>query len=240
VTAETVLPEFLRVAAHPLRWRLLEELARSDRRGRELTELLGERQSLVAYHLKHLRDGELVRAHRSSADGRDVYYRLDLARCRELIAGTAAALHPGLTQTAPATVRPTRVLFLCTGNSARSQLAEALLRARAAAGGVVEVASAGSHPRPVEPAVAAVLADRGIDAPGLRSKHVDEVASSGHDLVITLCDRVREACPDVDPAAEHIHWSVPPPQHGDPAELAAIADELEVRIGFLLATLAAR
>lgn len=235
---EATVPAFLRVAAHPLRWRLLSELARGDRRGRELTALLGERQSLVAYHLGQLRDGELVRARRSSADGRDVYYRLDLARCRELIAGAAAALHPGLVAPPTRVTVPTRVLFLCTGNSARSQLAEALLRART--DGVVTVASAGSHPRALEPAVARLLASRGVDGRRLRAKHVAEVADAGYDLVITLCDRVREVCPDVDPDAEHVHWSVPPPAHGDPEALAAVADELEVRIAFLVETLGRR
>lgn len=233
------LPEFLRLAAHPIRWRLLTELARSDRRGRELGTLLGRRQNLVAYHLGRLRDGRLVRAHRSSADGRDVYYRLDLGRCRQLLATTATELHPALlADPAPRPVRaPARVLFLCTGNSARSQIAEALLRARA--GGTVQVASAGSHPRPLADRVGALLRARGVDPAGLRAKHVDDVADGAFDLVITLCDRVREVCPDVEPGAAHVHWSVPPPDPADPAALEAIADDLEARIAFLLPTLAA-
>ena len=235
------LPEFLALAGHRVRWRLLTELARSDRRGRELTALTGERQSLVAYHLGRLRDGRIVHARRSAADGRDVYYRLDLSRCRDLLSTTASALHPALLSD-PAPISgarpPTRVLFLCTGNSARSQIAEAILRARA--GDAVEVCSAGSSPRPLDPHVAVVLRDHGIDASGLRAKHVDEVADDTFDLVVTLCDRVREVCPDVEPGAEHIHWSVPPPPHDDPAALAAIADDLQARIAFLLPTLRRR
>lgn len=237
-TPTATLPEFLALAGHPVRWRLLTELARSDRRGRELTALVGERQSLVAYHLGRLRDGRIVRAHRSSADGRDVYYRLDLARCHDLLSTTASALHPGLLPAAATTVAarsPTRVLFLCTGNTARSQIAEAILRAHG--GAAVEASSAGSSPRSLDPHVAAVLRERGIDASGLRAKHVDDVADGAFDLVITLCDRVREVCPDVEPGAEHIHWSVPPPAHDDPAALAAIADDLQARIAFLLPTL---
>jgi protein-tyrosine-phosphatase/DNA-binding transcriptional ArsR family regulator len=227
-------PEFLRLAAHPVRWRLLGELARSDRRGQELTARVGERQSLVAYHLGQLRRAGVVGAHRSLADGRDVYYRLDVARCGELLSSAAASLHPALAGAGArvTAARPARVLFLCTGNSARSQIAEALLRARA--GERVSVASAGSEPRPVSPLVLDVLRSRGIEPGAPRSEHVDAVSDGTFGLVVTLCDRVREACPDVEPGAEHIHWSVPPPDHDDPAALDALADDLEARIGFLL------
>src|SRR5918994_25594 len=93
-------PRFLRLAGHPLRWRVLSELARSDRRVGELCELAGQRQSLISYHLRQLRDGGLVSTRRSLADGRDTYYVLELERCRELLVSAGASLHPGL---APAT-----------------------------------------------------------------------------------------------------------------------------------------
>src|SRR5438034_8735482 len=121
-------PRFLRLAAHSVRWRLLRELVHSDRAVWELTQLLGERQSLVSYHLSQLRAGGLVRTRRSSADRRDSYYTVDLAGCREQLQAAGGALHPGLWLAAAqpprrrgkdARRRRPRVLFLCTGNSAR-------------------------------------------------------------------------------------------------------------------------
>src|SRR3954451_7569462 len=93
---ESPPPRFLRLAGHPLRWRLMSELARSDRRVGELCALAGRRQSLVSYHLRQLRDGGLVSMRRSAAGGRDSYYVLDLARCGELLSSAGVSLHPGL------------------------------------------------------------------------------------------------------------------------------------------------
>lgn len=113
-------PAFVSLAGHPLRWRLLAELARSDLRVRELVTLVGERQNLVSYHLRLLRDGGLVTATRSSFDGRDSYYHLDLDRCAHALAGTGTALHPALRldSAVPADQRLPRlaVLFVCTGD----------------------------------------------------------------------------------------------------------------------------
>jgi protein-tyrosine-phosphatase/DNA-binding transcriptional ArsR family regulator len=233
-------PAFVQAAGHPVRWRLLGELARSDRPVRELTERLGEQQSLVSYHLGLLRKAELVRARRSTADGRDVYYRLDLTRCGRLLAAAGGALHPGLHYTPPATPAPAaaRVLFLCTGNSSRSQLAEALLRDRS--GGAVAAFSAGSRPKPIHPNAVAAMADRGIDLGAARPKHLDEFAGHRFTHVITLCDRVREVCPEFPGPPAAVHWSIPDPA-ADPAgrpAFVAVADELAERIGFLLYTLA--
>jgi protein-tyrosine-phosphatase/DNA-binding transcriptional ArsR family regulator len=241
---ESSPPRFVRLAGHPLRWRLLTELARSDRRVGELCELADRRQSLVSYHLRLLRDGGLVSARRSAADGRDSYYVLDLARCGELLASAGGALHPGLVPTA----RPTagrgphstraRVLFLCTGNSARSQIAEALCERLA--GGAVSAVSAGSHPKPLHPNAVRVMRGRGIDIAGRRSKHLGEFADRRFDYVISLCDRVREVCPEFAGAPATIHWSIPDPARepgSDEETLPAferLAAELETRIGFLV------
>ena len=227
---KTSPPRFLRLAGHPVRWQLLSELARSDRRVGELCDLAGRRQSLVSYHLRQLRDGGLVTVRRSTADGRDSYYVLDLERCAELLAGAGVALHPALATTAPAPA-PADVLFLCTGNSARSQMAEALCEHLS--GGTITAASAGSHPKPLNPGAVRVMRVRGIDISARRSKHLSEFADRRFDHVISLCDRVREICPEF-PGAEVTHWSIPEP---GPGEFERTAAELETRIGFLIAAI---
>jgi ArsR family transcriptional regulator, arsenate/arsenite/antimonite-responsive transcriptional repressor / arsenate reductase (thioredoxin) len=237
-------PRFLRLAGHPLRWRLLSELARSDRRVGELCELAGQRQSLVSYHLRELREGGVVSARRSLADGRDTYYVLDLARCGDLLSRAGTSLHPGLAPTPrPGVAREggatlARVLFLCTGNSARSQMAEAL--AEQLSEGAVRAASAGSHPKPLHPNAMRVMRKRGIDLAGRRSKHLSEFSGRRFDYLISLCDRVREVCPEFPGTPQAIHWSVRDPAREpgtDDETLPAFertAAELETRIGFLL------
>src|SRR3954466_15906757 len=86
-------PTFVRLAGHPLRWRLLAELAAGDLRVRELVGGIDQPQNLVSYHLRLLREGGLVRATRSSFDGRDSYYHLDLDRCAQSLTDSGAALH---------------------------------------------------------------------------------------------------------------------------------------------------
>ncbi|GAA2629788.1 ArsR family transcriptional regulator [Actinomadura fulvescens] len=229
-----------------MRWQLLSELARSDRQVRELTALLGQRQSLTSYHLGQLREAGLVSMRRSSADKRDTYYSLDLAACRDHLAVAGAALHPGLrlVPAAPTTPpdgagrRPARVLFLCTGNSSRSQMAEAILERLG--GGRVEVASAGSRPKALHPNAVRVMRERGIDIGDARSKHLSEFTERRFDHVISLCDRVREVCPEFSGAPAVAHWSIPDPAASAAADelsypaFVRTADELTTRIQFLL------
>jgi protein-tyrosine-phosphatase/DNA-binding transcriptional ArsR family regulator len=240
-------PEILGVLSDPLRWQLVVELGRSDRRVGELVQLVGKPQNLVSYHLAELRRAGIVTGRRSSADGRDVYYRADLFRCRDLLGEARRSLHPGLALT-PAPPQPVvtrgarpRLLFLCTGNSARSQIAEALVEQRSA--GSVEARSAGSHPKPLHPNAVRVMAERGIDIAGRPTKSLTRFARTRFDRVITLCDKVRETCPQLPGAPIKAHWSM-----GDPAAAAddddatypafrLVADEIEGRVALLLADL---
>jgi len=238
-------PAFLPLAGHPLRWRLLRELAYSDRQVSELIARVGERQSLISYHLGRLRAGGLVTARRSSADGRDAYYRVDLVTCSELLSSAGAALHPGLALSAVGTSGPTttvggRVLFLCTGNSARSQMAEAFLKH--ATNNSVEVFSAGSHPSRLHPNAVRVMRGYGIVLTG-RAKHLDEFAGQRFDYVVTLCDRVREVCPEFPGPGHAIHWSMANPADDGDTDLATYpafegaAAELATRIRFFITLL---
>jgi len=238
-------PELLQLAGHPLRWQLLTELARSDRTVHELTRLVAEPQNLVSYHLAKLRDGCLVSARRSSADRRDIYYAADLARIGDRFSATGGALHPAL-RLAPVPRDPSRtgaanILFLCSGNSARSPMAEALARARS--GGLVRAYSAGSHPKPLHPNAVRVMREYyGIDLAGHTPVHLDVYAGEPFDRIVSLCDRVREVCPEFPGPSEAIHWSIPNPATGESDDVTyplfrQTAAEIATRIDFLLATL---
>lgn len=135
-------------------------------------------------------------------------------------------------------VAPLRVLILCTANVARSQLAEALLQHRG--GDLVRAASAGAVPgHAPHPLAVAALAERGIDWMGKRSKGLDEVLGEGWDLIITVCDPARDACPVV-PGAAMVHWTLTDPVgvgHAEAERLDAFrqtAELLDARFAALL------
>jgi protein-tyrosine-phosphatase len=236
--------EFLQLVADPQRWRLLAELGRSDRRVGELATLVGEAPNLVSYHLGALRSAGLVTSRRSSADGRDTYYRFDPARCGELLDAAGIALHPALARPnggpgapRPRAARKPSILFLCTGNSARSQMAEALMGVRSHH--TVVARSAGSHPKPLHPDAVGVMAERGVDISARRSKHLDRFVHTDFDRVITLCDRVREVCPEFPGHPVTAHWSMPDPaaEADGRAAFERAADEIDARVGLLVAQL---
>jgi arsenate reductase len=114
--------------------------------------------------------------------------------------------------------RPIRVFFVCTGNSARSLIAEGLLRHKG--GSDFEVESAGTHPRGVNPFTLRVMADAGIDMSQARSKSVTEFLDQEFDYVITVCDQAREACPVFSGSHETLHWG-----YADPAEVEGTGEE---------------
>ncbi len=117
---------------------------------------------------------------------------------------------------------PSRVLILCTGNSARSQMAEALLRRDA--GGRCEVFSAGTRPSAVRPEAIAVMAELGVDISAQRSKSVEEFRGQDFDYVLTVCDAARESCPVFPGAGPRLHHSFDDPAGatGSAAERLAV------------------
>jgi protein-tyrosine-phosphatase/DNA-binding transcriptional ArsR family regulator len=239
-------PAFLKLLAHDLRWQMLGLLARSDYCGRELVRLLGQPQNLVSYHLRLLHDQSLVTERRSTADGRDIYYSLNLDTLHDLYTTAAVALHPALNFTATTTEetashfsgKQPRILFLCTENSARSQMAEALLRHLSK--GNIAAFSAGSKPTSVHPYAVQVMARIGIDISKQQAKHFDEFRGQTFDRVITVCDRVCESCPTFPGDPEHIHWSFLDPAAVDSSEqeryhaFEQVSLQLTTRIRYLL------
>ncbi len=234
----------MQMASHPVRWALLTELAASDRRVRELAAAVDEPQNLVSYHLRLLRSAGLIEARRSAFDGRDTYYRLNLTRCSGAFAEAAAALHPSLAPSPTAKPAAGRsVLFLCSGNSARSPMAEALLQKKGR--GRIRAASAGSHPKAqMHPNAIQIMRDMyGIDLRGSRPQPLTAVARRRFDYVITLCDKVREYAHDHG-LPTTMHWSLPDPSAAADSdrdsypEFRRVASELDSRIEFLLPVLA--
>jgi len=116
---------------------------------------------------------------------------------------------------------PIRVLFLCTGNSARSVIAEALLRQIGGAG--FEAYSAGTHPKGINPYTERALEQAGLTLDGFRSKNVAEFVGQSFDYVITVCDSAAEECPVFPGASERIHWSFPDPAAIEGSDLQKLA-----------------
>lgn len=237
---------FLKLLAHDVRWNILSMLAYSDYCVQELVRLLEQPQNLVSYHLRRLREQDIITERRSSADGRDIYYSLDLDLLHRLYVATGEALHPALSnmeatlekKIPPSPRKPIRVLFLCTENSARSQMAEALVRHLSK--GKVEAFSAGSHPTSLHPYAVQTLATMGIDISQQQSKHYNQYLGQSFDRIVTVCDRVRESCPNFPGDPERIHWSFPDPAAQEGSEEAKYhafeqtALQLTNRIRFLL------
>jgi len=197
--------------AEPARLRIVDLLALGDLSPTELGRRLGLTSNLLAHHLNVLEAEGLVRRDRSEGDGRRSYVRL----------GTHGPIDP-----APARVLAARrVVFVCTANSARSQLAQALWGAASA----VPAVSAGTHPADrVAPAAVDVAARHGLDLSRAVPRLVDD-RTAASDLIITVCDRAHEEYP-----ANALHWSVPDPVRvGTTAAFDAAFSELENRVSRL-------
>lgn len=216
---------FIKLLGNELRWNLLQALALSDYYVQELAELVRKPHNLVSYHLQMLRENHVVIERRSAHDRRAAYYSLDHEALQAMYLSAADDLSPlvgefrSLSQAPGKIARPARALFLCTHNSARSQMAEGLLRARG--GDLVEVYSAGNDPQPVHPLAVRVLAETmHIDISRHTSKGMEAFLGQAFDYIITVCDRAKETCPVFPGDPVRIHWSFP-----DPAEAAGIEEE---------------
>jgi ArsR family transcriptional regulator, arsenate/arsenite/antimonite-responsive transcriptional repressor / arsenate reductase (thioredoxin) len=185
---------------------IVDRLTLSDASPAELSRLLGQPSNLLAHHLGVLDAAGLIRRSRSENDRRRTYLQLAPGALGGLL---------------PTPVRPARrVVFVCTHNSARSQLAAALLAHRSQ----IPSASAGTRPASrVHPRAVAVGRRHGLTLEPTRTSHVSDVISDG-DLVVSVCDRAHEGLPADVP--QHLHWSVsdPVPQNTDAAFEGAYLD----------------
>ncbi|MCX6023926.1 MAG: metalloregulator ArsR/SmtB family transcription factor [Chloroflexi bacterium] len=228
--------------ADETRLAIVRLLALTDLKAGEISAQLGAPQNAVSYHLRRLRSLGLLRDRHSGQDGRDVYYSVDLERLERLYAAAGAALHPGFDGAVPAHAAAPdapslRVLFLCTHNSARSQLAEAIARRQGQ--GQVEAFSAGSLPTEVHPLTLRLLDEWGMDGAGMYSKPVEMFTGQRFDHVITVCDRIRDRCPAFPEPCRQSHWSIPDPlaaaSDGEREHaFRAVRSELATRIRYLL------
>lgn len=199
----------------PLRLAIVDELAVSDRSPGELGQRFGVPGNLLAHHLSILEDVGLVCRFVSAGDRRRRYVRL--------LADDLALLSPvGATSTR---LSPRRVTFVCSQNSARSQLAAALWTSRT--GG--SATSAGTVPAErVHPGAVAAARRAGLDLGDARPRRLTDEERTGGDLVITVCDRAHEELP---PDPTWLHWSVPDPVGGPDSAFDDAIDELDRRIG---------
>lgn len=194
---------------------IADALALSDRSPTELQELTGLPSNLLAFHLDVLEDVGLVARTRSQGDARRRYVTL--------------RRDPAELVLAPPRLRADRVAFVCTANAARSQIAAGLWARRT---GCVAL-SAGTAPADqVHPLARQVARRHGLELAGTRPRHVDDL-DTAPDLVVSVCDRAHETA--LAGTALRLHWSVPDPAEGGPADFEAAFTEISRRVDRLAA-----
>lgn len=196
----------------PSRLRIIDLLRLSDLSPGDITERLGLDSNLVAHHLRVLERADLVRRVTSSGDGRRRYVRLVDDSLTSLIPSSGG------------NSRPRRVLFVCTRNSARSQLAAALWRTM----GAGSADSAGTHPADrIHPGAIAAARRAGLRLDDDVPKHLSDVRGRPS-LVVTVCDEAHE---ELEPSNDWLHWSIPDPvRSGRATQFDEVVRDLRRRI----------
>ncbi len=198
----------LKILADDTRWRIIHRLRFSDHQVSELVELLQQPQNLISYHLGILRQAGFVQLHRSDADRRVLFYSLSHTQLRIGLAQVAAALQLPIPD--PASLPAVPILFLCTGNSIRSQMAEAWVRHLS--GGRVPVQSAGNRPQPIHPLTYVVMQEVGLDLSQHTPKGIEVLQHFPAQIGVSVCDFAREDCPTFLHVPVLLHWSIPQPE----------------------------
>ena len=204
-----------RALSDEARLQIVDELALSDRTPHELARLTGSETNLLAHHLGVLEEAGLIWRRVSSGDRRRRYISLETDLVRGFLPERRLAADA--------------VVFVCTHNSARSQVAEALFRSRCG----IRVQSAGPNPsHSVHPKAIQIGAEMGVDLSAHRPKGYSEVAGSP-DLVVSVCDLAIEG--EVPFEARRMHWSIPDPvQTGRIGDFRSSFAEIERRVGLLV------
>lgn len=227
--------ETLKLLADDTRWKLVQALRHSDRQANELAAVCQLPNNLVSYHLGLLRQAGLVQTHRSDADARVLYYGLELTALDRAYHQIGAALL--LPEAAITPASPATIVFLCTHNSARSQMAEGWLRHLSR--GTLVARSAGVTPTTLHPLAVQAMAEVGIDIGYQRSKGLEGIEIQP-DIVVTVCDLAREQCPTELQRVPFLHWSITDPVRatGKEAErlevFRTVRDHLRMRVQGLL------
>ena len=240
---DTVAPAIIKLLANDERWTILKTLSVGDYSQDELAAAVDLPSNRVAHHLEQFRDLNIITERTSSVDIESTYYALRLDHLQTLYFQAGASLHVALgvdavpqleVETLPSKLR---VLFLCTHNSARSQMAEGL--ARHLGRGRVESFSAGTEETFVKPSAIEAMASRGIDISHQKSEVLTKYLDQEFDYVITVCDSAKESCPFFPGGKQQLHWSIEDPSSVEEpaARLEAFkqtASILNTRIQFLL------
>lgn len=238
----------MKALGDPTRLRLFYLLTVCPMAVGDLVATLGLSQALVSHHLATLKAARLVIDHRAADDARSIIYMIDtpsLTRLRHELSWLMDPIKlydPRQDEDIPrrpfVKTGPIRVLFLCTGNSARSQIAEAWLRKHGE--GLFEAYSAGVHPKGLNPLTVKIMQESGIDVSHHLSKSVDEFRGQSFDYVITVCDQANEECPIFPDDHQRIHWSIEDPAAAEGTEaqrlavFRRIANELSNRIALFV------
>lgn len=244
----------MKLLGNRVRWRLLQELARSDRRVQELATLLAQPHNLVSYHLGLLREGHVISERRGALDGRDVYYSLDLERLQLKIERSVATIHPALSAIAvagsadknrdAAARHPWSVLFVSLDEADWPGMAAALTNElsygtlRALSHGVVRAFAAAGERSTMRPRAVEALHELGVIVSSPEVKAIADYWAVPMDYIVTFSESGESSLRSIGGHPEVLHWSAPcfDSKSGAPADdFREYALQLASRVRQLLA-----
>lgn len=214
----------MKLLGNPVRWRLLQELARSDRRVQELADLLAQPQNLVSYHLGLLRVGQVISERRGARDGRDVYYSLDLDHLQLMIERAAADIHPALSaprvedltdRRRPNALSSCRVIFVSLENPEWSGIAAVLTNElsrgtlRRLSHGAIDAFSAARERSTMCPAAVHALEDLGLTVSSPEVKAIEDYWAVTMDYIVTFSEAGPSSLRTIGGHPEVLRWSAP-------------------------------